>query len=365
MDADITDLFNPDVIDLGIVNYNVGGVNDQLYYNEQNPNYTPFPSSALAELNPDKTLYGPLPSAYTAPTFLNGDPVPAAFMDLTNAQLYAQVRPGHRRDRRPRCPAQSGHAEVQRHPRPRVDLLAHPPALERQVHAIRGLDLHRHGHPDEGHPTTCTYKYLDPTTGKWVSVSEAPTKATKTDPRDPGDTDDAATGLERDHAHGPWHDPELPRLRRRHPADVPAHQPHHHQQHPHHDQPGRYRQRSERSSSRARSSTTVSGPGTSSNSSNLTPRTRSRTPTGPSPTFSRSPSSDFAGNVTQVVITFAVSNTSTLIKDIGRKALPTIVPSVTLISLIVGLGASTPSACDDRHRRPARDSDHDHRPIQE
>ena len=88
-DADITDLFNPDVIDLGIVNYNVGGVKDQLYYKEQDPNYTPFPSSAAAKTNPDKSLYGPLPSAYTAPDFLNGDPVPVAFRDLTNAKLYA------------------------------------------------------------------------------------------------------------------------------------------------------------------------------------------------------------------------------------------------------------------------------------
>ena len=45
---------------------------------------------------------------------------------------------------------------------------------------------------------------------------------------------------------------------------------------------------------------------------------------------------DFARNATEVVITFAVSNTSTLTKDLGRKNLPTIPPSVTLIALLAG-----------------------------
>jgi hypothetical protein len=43
---------------------------------------------------------------------------------------------------------------------------------------------------------------------------------------------------------------------------------------------------------------------------------------------------DFAGNATDVHLRLDVSPTATLIKDIGRKNLPTIQPSITLVALL-------------------------------
>ena len=43
---------------------------------------------------------------------------------------------------------------------------------------------------------------------------------------------------------------------------------------------------------------------------------------------------DFAGNATVIHLRFDVSDTSTLIKDVGRKDLPTILPSITLQALL-------------------------------
>ena len=43
---------------------------------------------------------------------------------------------------------------------------------------------------------------------------------------------------------------------------------------------------------------------------------------------------DLAGNATSIHLRFDVSATATLIKDIGRKDLPTIQPSITLQALL-------------------------------
>jgi hypothetical protein len=67
---DITRFFNPDIIRLGTV-LNHG---QQLYYNEQAANYTPFPSTAQT----DTSLFGPKAASY----------IPAGLLDMTNADLF-------------------------------------------------------------------------------------------------------------------------------------------------------------------------------------------------------------------------------------------------------------------------------------
>jgi hypothetical protein len=67
---DITTFFNPDVIRLGIVLYQ----GQQLYYNEQASNYTPFPSTVQT----DTSLFGPQAASY----------IPAELIDKTEQTLW-------------------------------------------------------------------------------------------------------------------------------------------------------------------------------------------------------------------------------------------------------------------------------------
>ena len=69
---DLTTLFNPDVIQIGLVSHN----GQQVYFYEQAADFTPFPSIAQA----DKSKFGPKAAAYVPPGLLN----------KTNAQLFAQ-----------------------------------------------------------------------------------------------------------------------------------------------------------------------------------------------------------------------------------------------------------------------------------
>lgn len=69
---DITTLFNPDVIRIGLVTHN----GQQVYFHEQAAGFTPFPSTTQF----NTTLFGPKAAAY----------VPAELLDKTNAQLVAQ-----------------------------------------------------------------------------------------------------------------------------------------------------------------------------------------------------------------------------------------------------------------------------------
>ncbi len=69
---DLTKLFNPDVIQIGLVSHN----GEQVYFYEQAAGFTPFPSTA--QLNPG--LFGPKAAAY----------VPTELLDKTNAQLFQQ-----------------------------------------------------------------------------------------------------------------------------------------------------------------------------------------------------------------------------------------------------------------------------------
>jgi hypothetical protein len=69
---DITKNFNADVIQLGLVSHN----GQQVYYYEQAEDFTPFPSTTMA----DMTKFGPRAAAF----------VPTALLDMTNGQLFAQ-----------------------------------------------------------------------------------------------------------------------------------------------------------------------------------------------------------------------------------------------------------------------------------
>lgn len=69
---DLTRLFSPDVVQIGLLTHN----GQQVYFNEQAANFTPFPSAAQS----NTALYGPKAAAY----------VPAELLNKTNAQLYAQ-----------------------------------------------------------------------------------------------------------------------------------------------------------------------------------------------------------------------------------------------------------------------------------
>jgi hypothetical protein len=71
---DITTFFNPDVIKLGTVLFN----GQQVYYYEQAADYIPFPS--VIPSGADPTKYGPIAASY----------IPAALLDLTNGQLWQQ-----------------------------------------------------------------------------------------------------------------------------------------------------------------------------------------------------------------------------------------------------------------------------------
>ncbi len=70
--SDLTKLFNPDVVQIGLVSHN----GQQVYFYEQAAGFTPFPSTAQA----NKSLFGPKAAAY----------VPADLLNKTNAQLFAQ-----------------------------------------------------------------------------------------------------------------------------------------------------------------------------------------------------------------------------------------------------------------------------------
>lgn len=69
---DLTLLFNPDVIQIGLVSHN----GQQVYFYEQAAGFTPFPSTAQS----NTSLYGPQAASY----------VPAELLDKTNAQLFSQ-----------------------------------------------------------------------------------------------------------------------------------------------------------------------------------------------------------------------------------------------------------------------------------
>ncbi|MFM9966445.1 MAG: G8 domain-containing protein [Planctomycetaceae bacterium] len=69
---DLTKLFNPDVVQIGLVAHN----GQQVYFYEQAADFTPFPSIA----NANKSLFGPKAAAY----------VPAELLNKTNAQLFQQ-----------------------------------------------------------------------------------------------------------------------------------------------------------------------------------------------------------------------------------------------------------------------------------
>ncbi len=69
---DLTKLFNPDVVQIGLLTHN----GEQVYFNEQASGFTPFPSTTQS----NKALFGPKAAAY----------VPAELLNKTNAQLYAQ-----------------------------------------------------------------------------------------------------------------------------------------------------------------------------------------------------------------------------------------------------------------------------------
>ncbi len=69
---DLTKLFNPDVVQIGLVSHN----GQQVYFYEQAAGFTPFPSTA----QPNKSLFGPKAAAY----------VPAELLNKTNAELFQQ-----------------------------------------------------------------------------------------------------------------------------------------------------------------------------------------------------------------------------------------------------------------------------------
>jgi hypothetical protein len=69
---DITTMFNPDIIKLGTVLYN----GQQLYYLEQAADFTPFPTSIPSGADPSK--FGPIAASN----------IPAEFLDLTEQQLW-------------------------------------------------------------------------------------------------------------------------------------------------------------------------------------------------------------------------------------------------------------------------------------
>ena len=63
-------------------------------------------------------------------------------------------------------------------------------------------------------PYYLSYRYLDPGTGKWVSVSEAPTKATKSAPATPGTPTTLQAGWNVITPHGPRRLADVAGLRR-------------------------------------------------------------------------------------------------------------------------------------------------------
>ncbi|MCX7421806.1 MAG: hypothetical protein NT013_19965 [Planctomycetia bacterium] len=69
---DLTTLFNPDVIQIGLVSHN----GQQVYFYEQAAGFTPFPSTVQG----NTSLFGPKAAAY----------VPTEMLDKTNAELFAQ-----------------------------------------------------------------------------------------------------------------------------------------------------------------------------------------------------------------------------------------------------------------------------------
>ena len=69
---DLTKLFNPDVVQIGLVSHN----GQQVYFYEQAANFTPFPTIA----QPNTSRFGPKAAAY----------VPTELLNKTNAQLFQQ-----------------------------------------------------------------------------------------------------------------------------------------------------------------------------------------------------------------------------------------------------------------------------------
>jgi hypothetical protein len=140
-DQDITRNFNPDVIRMGLVTHNGA----QVFYNEQAADYTPFPSTDHA----DPTHFGPKAAPY----------IPAGLLDLTNAQIYNKYG----------LAIGGIVAPADAVPQPGINGLVSP----NLVSYLPDLQLVSAKYFNFAlKPYLLAYKYLDPATGKYVTVKE-------------------------------------------------------------------------------------------------------------------------------------------------------------------------------------------------
>ncbi len=138
---DITTLFNPDRIRIGLVTHN----GQQVYFHEQAAGFTPFPSTTQS----NTTLFGPKAAAY----------VPADLLDKTNAQLVAQYG----------LAIAGIIAPANAIPNPQINGIVGPAAQY-------PVDLH-HGSPKYYNhvvngPYKLIYGYVNPATNQAVYISE-------------------------------------------------------------------------------------------------------------------------------------------------------------------------------------------------
>jgi hypothetical protein len=138
---DITRNFNPDVIRMGLVSHNGA----QVFYNEQAADYTPFPSTDHA----DPTKFGPKAAPY----------IPAGLLDLTNAQIFQQYGLAIGGIVAPSDAVPQAGINGLVSPTP----VSYLPDLQLLSPKYFNFTLN---------PYLLAYKYLDPTTNKYVTVKE-------------------------------------------------------------------------------------------------------------------------------------------------------------------------------------------------
>jgi hypothetical protein len=140
-EQDITRNFNPDVIRMGLVTHNGA----QVFYNEQAADFTPFPSTDHA----DPKHFGPKAAPY----------IPAGLLDLTNAEIYSMYG----------LAIGGIVAPADAVPQAGINGLVSP-KLASYLPDLQLLSAKYFNFAIK--PYLLAYKYLDPATGKYVTVKE-------------------------------------------------------------------------------------------------------------------------------------------------------------------------------------------------